>query len=208
MAINGQIKRAAIPTGLIRPVETRAFDMEREEQFSTHAHTWAQFTYSAEGVLTVVTEQGRFLAPPAMAVWLPPGVMHTIETVSFAKFRSLYIAADRIQGMPETCTVLSVDPLLRNLILAAAALPREWDEAGADGRLMSCLLDRIRAALPAQLHLPLPNDPRLKAATDALLADPSDRRSLEEIAYSVGAAGRTLARLFQQETGMTFGAWR
>lgn len=208
MMQNRQGPRPAVPTGLVRPVEVRAFDMAREEQFNIHAHDWAQFTYSAEGVLTVVTDQGRFLAPPAMAVWLPPGVMHTIETVSFAKFRSLYIAPDRIGGMPETCTVLSVDPLLRNLILAAAELPREWDEGGADGRLMACLLDRIRAALPAFLHLPLPNDPRLKAATDALLADPSDRRPLEEIANSVGAAGRTLARLFQQETGMTFGAWR
>jgi len=94
------------------------------------------------------------------------------------------------------------------LILEAAALPRDWDEAGAPGRLMAVLLDRIQAASPAQLHLPLPSDSRLKAATDMLLADPADRRGLEDIARETGASSRTLARLFQRETGMTFGAWR
>ena len=192
----------------MRPLEIRAFDMAAGERFAPHAHDWAQFTYSSQGVLTVVTGEGRFLAPPAMAVWLPPGLEHRIETVGPAKFRSLYIAADRIGGMPVQCTVLSVDPLLRHLILEAAALPRDWDEAGAPGRLMTVILDRIRAAAPAQLHLPLPGDPRLKAATDILLADPADRRGLEEIARETGATSRTLARLFQRETGMTFGTWR
>lgn len=182
--------------------------MGRGESFTPHAHDWAQFTYSAEGVLTVLTPQGRFTAPPAMAVWIPPGVTHDIRPAGPAKFRSLYIAADRAADMPDRCTVLSVDPLLRQLILEAAALPREWAEDGPAGRMMAVLLDRIRAAEPAALYLPMPADPRLKPAADALLADPSDRRGLEAFAAAGGASARTLARRFLAETGMTFGAWR
>lgn len=186
----------------------RAFDMSGGEVFTPHSHDWAQFTYSAEGVLTVVTPEGRFTAPPAMAVWIPPGLRHDIRPVGEAKFRSLYIARDRATGMPDRCSVFTVDPLLRQLILESASFPREWDEDGAEGRLMTVLLDRIRVAEPAELHLPLPADPRLKAVTDALLADPSDRRGLDEFAHTTGATSRTLARLFQKETGMSFGAWR
>lgn len=200
--------RDAVPSRLLRPVEVRAFDMSVGETVTPHSHDWGQFTYSAEGVLTVLTPQGRFTAPPAMAVWIPPGILHDIRPVGRAKFRSLYVAADAMAGMPDRCAVLSVDPLLRQLILEAAAFPRDWQEDGPQGRLMAVLLDQMRAAPPAELHLPLPEDARLRAVTDALLEDPADRRGLEEFAKVSGAAPRTLARLFQKETGMSFGVWR
>jgi AraC-like DNA-binding protein/quercetin dioxygenase-like cupin family protein len=197
-----------IPRTLRRPVEMRAFDMSLGDSFQTHSHEWGQFTYSAEGVLTVLTDYGHFTAPPAMAVWLPPMNEHSIRSVGPAKFRSIYIDKALVHGMPETCTVLSVDALLKNLILQAAEIPTEWDESSSEGRLMMVLLDRIKCAKPAPLHLPLPSDPRLRAVTRALLADPTDRRLLEQHGSNVGASGRTLARLFKRETGMTFGEWR
>jgi AraC-like DNA-binding protein len=208
MSSSGHLPRAEIPAALVRPVECRAFDIAAGETFRPHAHDWAQFTYSADGVLTVGTDEGRFTAPPAMAVWIPPNVTHEIRTVGAAKFRSLYIASDRAVGMPERCAVLSVDPLLRQLVLEAVALPREWDEEGPPGRLMAVVLDRIRAAERARLDLPLPLDGRLRRVTDALLRDPADRRDLDAFARDVGASSRTLARLFKTETGMTFGEWR
>ncbi|NMM45247.1 AraC family transcriptional regulator [Rhodospirillaceae bacterium KN72] len=197
-----------MPATLSRHVEMRAFDMRMGELVEPHYHDWGQFTYSAEGVMTVLTEDGRFTAPPAMAVWLPPGVVHHIRTIGPAKFRSLYVSSGNLDGMPDRTTVLSVDPLLRQLILAAADFPRDWDEDGPEGRLMSVLMDRIRVAPTAKLHLPLPADARLRGVTDALLADPSDRRTLDEFAKTTGAAARTLARLFVAETGMSFGEWR
>lgn len=208
MSSNSQPTRPIIPTTLIRPVEVRAFDMADGEIVEPHSHQWGQFTYSAEGVLTVLTDDGHFSAPPDMAVWLPPGIVHDIKPVGPAKFRSLYIAQDQVDGMPTTCSVLAVDALLRNLILEATKLPRKWNERGSDKRLMMVLLDRIRCASPAPLNLPLPADARLRAVTNTLLSNPADRRTIEQHGVNVGASGRTLARLFKQETGMTFGEWR
>lgn len=208
MSENSHSRTPDIPQSLTRPVEMRAFDMSAGETVRPHAHEWGQFTYSAEGVLTVLTPAGRFTAPPAMAVWLPPGVEHDIRPIGHAKFRSLYIAADHLAGMPEACVVLSVDPLLRELILEAARLPIAWDIEGPQRRLMTVLLDRIRAAVPAPLHLPLPKDARLRAVSDALLAEPSDSRTLADFAATAGASERTLSRHFKDETGMTFGEWR
>ena len=42
----------------------------------------------------------------------------------------------------------------------------------------------------------------------ALLAAPGDQRTLGEWARTVNASERTVARLFQSETGLSFGAWR
>jgi AraC-like DNA-binding protein len=60
----------------------------------------------------------------------------------------------------------------------------------------------------APLHLPLPDDRRARRVADALVADPADGRSLEALGRAAGASGRTLARLFVAETGMSFGRWR
>ena len=205
---NSQNKITPIPAALQRPIEIRAFDLNAEDSFKTHSHEWAQFTYSAQGVLTVLTNHGHFTAPPAMAVWLPPGVSHSIRPVGPAKFRSIYIEQHLVGNMPKTCAVLTVSPLLKNLILQAATFPRKWDETGSQSRLMMVLLDQIQCAEAAPLYLPLPSDPRLRAVTSALLADPTDRRLLEQHGLNVGASGRTLARLFKREMGMTFGEWR
>jgi AraC-like DNA-binding protein len=44
--------------------------------------------------------------------------------------------------------------------------------------------------------------------TEALRAEPGDRRALAAWARAAGASPRTLARLFVRDTGLTFGAWR
>ncbi len=208
MSKNRQLNRLDIPSSLVRPVEVRAIDMAAGETFQPHSHKWGQFTYCAEGILTVLTEAGHFTAPPAMAVWLPPGITHDIRPLGQAKFRSLYVAEDHMTGMPQSCAVLSVDALLRNLILEAAKLPREWDQNGSAERLMMVILDRIHCASHAPLSLPIPSSSRLRAVTDSILSDPTDRRTMEQFGTIAAASGRTLARLFKQETGMTFGEWR
>jgi len=48
----------------------------------------------------------------------------------------------------------------------------------------------------------------LRSLCQALLEEPGDQRPLAAWAKSVNASGRTLARRFQSETGLSFGAWR
>ena len=60
----------------------------------------------------------------------------------------------------------------------------------------------------AALELPMPRDARLRGLCQALLDAPGDQRPLAAWAKTVNASGRTLARRFQSETGLSFGAWR
>jgi AraC-like DNA-binding protein len=70
------------------------------------------------------------------------------------------------------------------------------------------LLDLLEPVEAATIDVPMPSDPRAVAVAEALLAAPADPRSLAAWGRGVGAAGRTLARLFDAETGMSFGRWR
>lgn len=171
-------------------------------------HPRGQLIYADRGVVTVNAPQGTWVLPPHRAVWMPAGTPHWTRTASALSSRYLYVDPAAAPGLPAHVTVITVSPLLRELIEAVCALPADYDEDGPAGRLVAVLLDQMRTVPVAPLHLPLPADPRLQALADALRADPADARSLADWGRAVGASERTLGRLFLRETGLTFRAWR
>jgi len=193
---------------MLRPVSVSAADMRAGRRITAHSHAWCQLAYAAEGVLAVYTEQGSWVVPPERAVWIPHGTVHEVYSPHGSKWRSLHLANDFAHGMPDSCCVLSVSAMLREMLIHACTLPVEYDEDGPDGRMMQVLMDQIRAAPAVPLHLPLPEDARLRRITEALVGNPGDNRGLEEMAQEAGASSRTLARLFSKELGMTFRQWR
>lgn len=173
-----------------------------------HRHRRAQLLYAAAGVMRVTTPEGSWIVPPHRAVWVPPATTHSIRMSSAVSMRTLFIEPGAAQTLPAKCCVASVSPLLRELILRAMDLPLLYDLGGPEGRLIRLILDEIRALPILPLHLPVPSEPRLAKICRALLDHPEDRREIEAWGRIVGASGRTLARLFQREIGMSFGTWR
>ncbi len=191
-----------------RPVVSVARDLVPDEIVGLHRHDYAQLLYASSGLMRVQTPVGAWVVPPQRAVWIPPGLAHQVGPIGAVAMRNIYVAPQPAAGVMAECRVISVSPLLRELILAVVALPRDYRLDSPDGRLMRVLLDQIAAARTTALHLPLPRDRRLRAVTDALIADPADRRGLEDWAKAAGASARTLARLFLAETGLSFRDWR
>ncbi len=193
---------------LPRPIVTLANDYAHGHVIARHRHRRAQLVYASAGVLTVATAAGAWVVPPQRAVWVPALTEHRVRAQGRVSMRSLYIEPDAAPGLPAECCVVTVPPLLRELILAAMEFPRLYALDGPEARVMAVILDQIRAARIAPLHLPMPADARLRSVTEALVAAPGDDRTLAAWAAHAGASGRTLARLFLRETGMTFRQWR
>ncbi|MFF3141575.1 helix-turn-helix transcriptional regulator, partial [Streptomyces sp. NPDC057927] len=114
-------------------------------------------------------------------------------------------ASDNPLGLDEP-TVLSVGPLLRELILAYTHTPH--DDSPERGRLRAVLLDQLRASPQQPLHLPTPTTLQLRAVCEILRTNPADDRTLAALGRQVGASDRTLSRLFKADLGMTFPQWR
>src|SRR5262249_37299133 len=114
----------------------------------------------------------------------------------------------RAAALPAACRVVQVTPLLRELVLRAIDFPARYARRGREARAADVLVDEIRAASVAPLHLALPGDARALRVARALLEQPGDARPLSAWAKPAGASTRTLARLFQRETGSSFRAWR
>ncbi len=194
----------------IRSVRARTSEWPTGTVIVPHSHPWCQLVYAIGGVTIVETPEGSWVVPPDRAVWVPAGITHCVRAARGGQNRSVYVTIEAAQaaGLPKGCKVVAVSPLTRELILEFGRRPDDYDEDGADGRLVRVLLDQI-AALPAQpLHLPWPRDPRALAVARALEADPADGRPLEEWAREAGASARTLARTFRADCGLTFGQWR
>jgi AraC-like DNA-binding protein len=191
-----------------RPIIALARDYADGHTGSFHRHSCSQLVFASSGVMTVTTETGMWVVPPFRAVWVPAYTEHRVAAAGRLSIRTLFIKPDVATSLPASCCVVSVPPLLRELILHAMKLPRLYEPGSADERIMNVILDFIETLEVTPLDLPIPSDARLQKIHRALAHNPSDNRTLDEWGVLVGATARTLARLFRAETGMSFRQWR
>ncbi|MGF1733769.1 helix-turn-helix domain-containing protein [Photobacterium satsumensis] len=195
---------------LPRPVYARVESWQQSgSQTHWHTHGWGQWSYAAEGMLIVHTRQGHYVAPPQFAIWIPEGIEHKVISNGAAQMRSLYIDTTSLPGkewkQPRVC---SITPLVRELTLQFCELPTDYNITSADGRLAQVLIDQIACLPPAATQLTIPSDKRLATLADLLQVHPEEPRDIEKLGELVGLSGRSVSRLFKQQTGLTFQQWR
>jgi AraC-like DNA-binding protein len=173
----------------------------------THAHDWAQLACTLRGAMRLRAGHTTWIVPPTRAVWIPPRVDHEVNLIGEVALRTVYVDASAAPRALTTCEVIDVSGLMRELIEGLAAVDRKAQSLRYE-LLTRLLLEEMRIAPTLSLDLPLPRDRRLRVLCEALLEQPGATVALDEWAMRVGASPRTLARLFRQELGMTFGQWR
>jgi len=211
MSQNRQPRSPATPLvdfALPSPVLGVAQDHESDEPIPPHHHNSAQLIHASTGVITVETDDGVWVVPPARAVWVPAGVTHSIAMASRVELRSLYFDAASAPIGGARCCVVQVSPLLHSAVLRVMDFPQPYPESGPEARIVAVILDEIRAAEVAPVHLPIPSDPRARRVALAFREDPADRRSRKDWAREAGASERTLERLFHSQVGTSFGKWQ
>ncbi len=172
-----------------------------------HAHPWGQLVYAVSGVMRVTAGETLWFVPSTRAIWLPPHRPHRIVMQGQTAMRTLYLSPEIAEGLPSAAVALEVARLLRELVLHVLARGMLRGQ-GDEGRMAAVLVDRIAAARPQDLALPLPADRRALALAERLRDDPADRRALATLAREAGASLRTLQRLFPEQTGLSLDAWR
>jgi AraC-like DNA-binding protein len=175
-----------------------------------HVHDWHQLLFASSGAMTVLGGRSSWMVPPSNAVFLPAGCAHSIRMWGLVNMRSLLFPSTlEVPALAHTeCRVLSVTPLLRELILRIVEMAALDSREPAHRRLLDVLLDELHGAPVNPLVLPMPGDARAMAVAEHVLAHPSDGESLDSLARRFGAGRRTLERLFREETGISFGLWQ
>ncbi len=173
-----------------------------------HKHSWSQLAYSCSGVMHIKTDAGVFVIPPEQALFIPPGVTHEHFCRNKVSYRSLHIDEKFGAVLGSKVKTLTVDPLLKALILEIANWPMHYEETPEKQRFISVLLDRLASADSNDLFIPTVDDKRLFPIIEALNLQPSNDLTIEQWASEVGASSRTLNRLFNKHYGMGFSQWK
>jgi AraC-like DNA-binding protein/mannose-6-phosphate isomerase-like protein (cupin superfamily) len=190
----------------------RALSATYSSGYVLHPHTHAshQLLFASSGAMTVTGDRTSWMIPPGRAVLIPAGTPHAIRMWGQVTMRSLYfpMITSAHAFAEQTCRVISVGGLLRELILRVAELAALDSRVPADAHVMSVLLDELDTAHIEPLVLPLPSDARALKVAECVLKNPADPTTAAGLARHCGLSIRTLERLFRAETGLRFGLWR
>jgi quercetin dioxygenase-like cupin family protein len=162
MSRKGQTARSTDPEDyqqVPRAVAAMPKDFADGFEIAPHRHRRAQLIYATAGTMRISTEEAVWVVPPQRALWMPPGVRHSIAMSGDVTMRTLYLRQDAATGMPDICRVLHISPLLRELIVRATEMPVHYDERGAAGHVVALILDELHREPSLPLNLPMPRDP-------------------------------------------------
>jgi AraC-like DNA-binding protein len=175
-----------------------------EAEVPQHHHKQGQLILALHGAVTCRTENGHWIVPPDCGVWIPGGVPHSNQVTSNARLSYLFVQPEAAT-LPQECCTLSVSPMLREMILRLADVQVNYAPDDHVGRMVRVLLDEL-AQTPIQgLDLPSSSHPKIAAITAALMAEPSDRRTLLDWAAHVAMSERSLKRLMVQRVSNDLG---
>jgi AraC-like DNA-binding protein len=171
-----------------------------------HQHQRGQLLFTRQGCTRITLAQQLCLLPPSRAAWIPPGVVHRAEMQQSVDYRSIYLTPALCAELPQQVCVIEVSPLLRAVLepIAHADFDTDWQQ-GKFVHLLGLCLSEIRDAVQQPMLLPLPWDKRLAPLLATLEQMPPELQVLEQ---QIGASGRTIGRIFQRETGMSYQQWR
>ncbi|MGH2343492.1 helix-turn-helix domain-containing protein [Segnochrobactraceae bacterium EtOH-i3] len=190
------------------PVAAQARDHARGVRIARHVHDRAQIIALLSGALRLELDDRVLSVPPGRAAFLPGGVAHAAVYTDHSAVRMAYLDPAAYPELPADSLVFPLTGLLRELLVRSIELGTATAWTAREARLHQVLADEIARAPEAAPSLALGRDPRLRRVTEALLADPADRRPLPDWAAAAGTTERTLARLFVRETGLSFARWR
>ncbi|HEM8872544.1 TPA: helix-turn-helix transcriptional regulator [Providencia stuartii] len=169
-----------------------------------HAHDMGQLLFTQQGCIRISLENRLSLLPPGRVAWIPAQVVHRAQMRASVGYRSVYLSQQFAQQIGSEVMVLTVTPLLRELLerIAIAPFDSQW-QTGRLANLLPVFIDELQNVSKEPMFIAIPQDRRLKHVNMEQLPPP-----LVALAQTVGASEKTITRIFLRETGMSYQVWR
>ncbi|WP_151982051.1 AraC family transcriptional regulator [Acinetobacter guerrae] len=177
-----------------------------------HAHFRAQLLYASTGSIQVYTDHQLWILPPRCALWIPPRVEHSVTFLSQVKLNTALIEEQAAYAMGKNCFLIRVSNLLHELLIRFNELDQLKKQQIEISQpvlhaLQMVIFNEIQHANSLAIQIPWPKDKRLIGICKALLQAPDQLKDLNTWADEIGTSSRTLMRMFQKETGLSYRAW-
>lgn len=192
-----------------RPLLIQSGSLSTRNEDSLRAHREGQLWAVEQGVITAELDAGSWVVPARRIGWIPPGVAHAARVHQASTGWMIYLRPDQGPLFPTVPTVFSMTTLSRSLLERIGAWDTEHSElAPEQDRMLQVLFDELKVSPATPLFLPMPSSPHLVGMTLTIVADPSNKLTLDDWARRVGMSKRGLTRHFRLETGMSLVQWR
>ncbi|ROS00261.1 AraC family transcriptional regulator [Sinobacterium caligoides] len=172
-----------------------------------HSHIKDQLALSVKGCTTITIDGQKCVLPPMRAAWIPGGVDHRAQMSNVTDYRSLYFDRSLQSRLPRELMIVDVNPLLRELIERMAFWPFDMT-AEQQMNALNLFIEEFASAKDSHLNLPLPHDYRLQSWLETINAPDFMAPTLNDLSERVGASAKTITRIFNKETGMSYQSWR
>ena len=174
-----------------------------------HSHEgFGEIVYVGSGHVVLCIEQGNLACDSRRALWIPPGVSHEWYSASEIQNRSIFVHSSAVAGRERFKSLhqIEVTPLLRELILSAAENTPDFSSPKGR-RLGQVLLDCFEDAPLASSLLVMPRTHQLVEMCAKAMMTPEESISFKDWSEKLHISSKTLARMFNRETGQTMGQW-
>ncbi|MBV7414571.1 helix-turn-helix transcriptional regulator [Aeromonas sp. sif2433] len=190
------------------PLYLRYQQIQADSACASHSHPWGQLSMISLGVMEIVLDEQRLLAPADYLIWVPAGLEHASYNQQALDYTSIYVNDSLAARLPTEPRLLEMTPLIRAMLAdfcdrRLGHMEDEWDRRQAE-----LLVEKLSRTRCQESYLPMSQDKLLAPMLAALRSDPSDPRTLAQWAEQLHSTERTLARRCVRELGMNFGQWR
>lgn len=178
------------------------------EVMKSNRSEMARLVFPAMGVLIVSSPIGNWVVSSSHAIWMTPNVEHDIRILGSVRMKTFYFDPNSSANLPDASCVLTVSPLMREMIRSLAESPTKVGRCRRTLLMGELMLEKVANRTPSTIHLPEPHDPRLAAICEHIQLASDNMTTLQQYADELGCSARTLHRLFLDEMGMSFTVWR
>jgi AraC-like DNA-binding protein/quercetin dioxygenase-like cupin family protein len=189
---------------------TSAFTVSyrKGDHIPLHNHRHGQLIRPLTGAVRVNASNDIWLVMVGQALWLHPGTQHSIDVSTASLVQFVYVNFGLLGARVPANGRIDVPPLLNGILDELRAMPSHYKEGGPIDRLTAVMLDQVIHADSRRQLAECPGDRRLALIYQMMVKDPSNRRSLKQLAQATGVSTRTVARLLLTHCSMTFREWR
>lgn len=184
-------------------VHPHAEFLEEDTHWAPHSHPTHELLWIEGGASTLKVHDTTFTIARSWGMWIPAGVMHSGFAGKNTTLKAAQFNFSAVGALSNTAVAVEITPLLSQLL----ARLNEGDLDPHSRNLTERMIVDVLSPAQHDISWRLPHSLLVQPIVDAIMADPAHQGSLRHWARRLHVSTKTVTRVFQEETGLSFSRW-